>query len=163
MAFASEQNIDSRKNSWLQQLITGDRYYVSVCRPGVSLAIEALNGLVQCAPLTSSMTSLVSHSHSSTHDIPKQLNPSVAAQWLAFLFHIWPVSVSNLYPVWAFWLKFLMVFFQSSPFRQMLGYDNLLTYALISSFYMPLNFPSVTILSFSVWPKSLWSSHRIVK
>jgi hypothetical protein len=47
--------------------ITGDKNYVSVYRPGVSLAVEALNGLVQCALLTSNMTSLVSHRMRTAH------------------------------------------------------------------------------------------------
>jgi hypothetical protein len=51
----------AEKNSSFEQLITAARNYISMYRPGVSLAVEALNGLVQCAPLTSSMTSLVSH------------------------------------------------------------------------------------------------------
>lgn len=32
-----------------------------VSRPGISMAVEALTGLIQCVSLTASMTSLVSH------------------------------------------------------------------------------------------------------
>jgi hypothetical protein len=58
--FSAPSSEPFRKNSWFQQLINGEINHDSVYRPVVSLAVEALDGLVQCVPLTSSMTSLVS-------------------------------------------------------------------------------------------------------
>jgi hypothetical protein len=77
MVLARGQNTDNRKSRSFQQYITGDRNYISVCRPGVSLAIEALNGLIQCAPLTSSMTSLVSNRMRMVHIIHVDRNKGV--------------------------------------------------------------------------------------